>query len=184
MISSAWELKQAVNQLELAKEELREEKIPFDNEIKVGSMIEIPAAALSLKGIFNYADFISIGTNDLIQYLLAIDRNDESVSYLYDPLHPAVLQVISHVIRTANKENIPVSICGEMAGNVKLTRLLLGMGLRRFSMYSANILNVKKIILNSDVADIANKVSKILRSESRERIYELVEQLNEDIELF
>lgn len=184
MISSAWELKQAVNQLELAKEELREEKIPFDNEIKVGSMIEIPAAALSLKGIFNYADFISIGTNDLIQYLLAIDRNDESVSYLYDPLHPAVLQVISHVIRTANKENIPVSICGEMAGNVKLTRLLLGMGLRKFSMYSANILNVKKIILNSDVTDIANKVSKILRSESRERIYELVDQLNEDIELF
>ena len=120
----------------------------------------------------------------MIQYLLAIDRNDESVSYLYDPLHPAVLQVISHVIRTANKENIPVSICGEMAGNVKLTRLLLGMGLRRFSMYSANILNVKKIILNSDVADIANKVSKILRSESHERIYELVDQLNEDIELF
>lgn len=184
MISSAWELKQAIHQLDLAKEELREEQIPFDENIKVGTMIEIPAAALSIKGILSQVDFISIGTNDLIQYLLAIDRNDEAVNYLYDPLHPAVIKVISHVIRAANKENIPVSICGEMAGNVKLTRLLLGIGLRKFSMYSSNILNVKNVILNSDVNELSITVSKILRAENRERIYELVDKLNDGLDLY
>lgn len=179
MISSSWELKQAINQLEHAKDELRIEGVAFDDNIKIGTMIEVPAAALALKGILNQVDFISIGTNDLIQYLMAIDRNDEAVNYLYDPLHPAVIKLLTHVIRTANKENVPVSICGEVAGNVKLTRLLLGLGLRKFSMYSANILNVKNVILNSDVNELGIIVSKILRTENRERIYELVEQLNE-----
>ncbi|MEN9946173.1 MAG: phosphoenolpyruvate--protein phosphotransferase, partial [Pseudomonadota bacterium] len=184
MISSAWEFKQALNQVEQVKQELRDENIPFDENIKIGSMIEIPSAALSLKSILAYADFISVGTNDLIQYLLAIDRNDESVNYLYDPLHPAVLQVISHIIRTANKANVPVTICGEMAGNAKLTRLLLGMGLRQFSMYAANILKIKDIILNSNINEITPLVSKILRTENRERIYELVDKLNEDLDVF
>lgn len=184
MISSAWELKQAIHQLDLAKNELLEENIPFDNEIKVGSMIEIPSAALSIKSILNHVDFVSIGTNDLIQYTLAIDRNDESVNYLYDALHPAVIKLISHVIRASNRQNIPITICGEMAGDTKLTRLLLGMGLRKFSMYTANILNVKKVILNSDINELVPIVSKILRSENRERIYELVDQLNEGLDLF
>lgn len=184
MISSAWELKQAIHQLDLAKEELREENIAFDEKIKVGSMIEVPAAALSIKSILEQVDFISIGTNDLIQYLLAIDRNDEAVNYLYDPLHPAVLKVVNHIITSVNKEDIPVSICGEMAGNVKLTRLLLGMGLRKFSMHSANILNVKNVILNTDLNQITLLVNKILRSESRDKIYELVERLNQDLDLF
>jgi phosphotransferase system enzyme I (PtsI) len=125
MISSSWELKQAINQLEHAKDELRLEGVSFDENIKIGTMIEVPAAALALKGILNQVDFISIGTNDLIQYLMAIDRNDEAVNYLYDPLHPAVIKLLTYVIRTANKENVPVSICGEVAGNVKLTRLNL-----------------------------------------------------------
>ena len=181
MISSSWELKQAIHQLGHAKDELRYENIPFDENIKIGTMIEVPAAALALKGLLGQVDFISIGTNDLIQYLMAIDRNDESVNYLYDPLHPAVLKLLTYVIRTANKENIPVSICGEVAGNTKLTRLLLGMGLRKFSMYSANILNVKNVILNSDINELGVIVSKILRTENRERIYELVEQLNENL---
>lgn len=184
MISSAWELKQAIHQLDLAKEELREENIPFDENIKIGSMIEIPAAALSIRSILSLVDFVSIGTNDLIQYTLAIDRNDEAVNYLYDPLHPAVLTIIEHIINAANKKNIPVSICGEMAGNVKLTRLLLGMGLRKFSMYSSNILNVKNIILNSDIGEISSKVSKILRTENREKIYELLDKLNEGLNLY
>lgn len=184
MISSAWELKQAIHQLDLAKEELREEGIAFDEYIKVGSMIEVPAAALSIKGILEQVDFISIGTNDLIQYLLAIDRNDESVNYLYDPLHPAVIKILNHVIQAANKEQIPVSVCGELAGNVKLTRLLLGLGLRKFSMHSANILNVKNIILNTNVAELESLVSKILRSENRDKIYDYVEKLNQDLNLF
>ena len=160
------------------------ENIPFDEKLKVGSMIEVPAAALSIRGILEQVDFISIGTNDLIQYLLAIDRNDEAVNYLYDPLHPAVIKVVSQIIAAANKENVPVSICGEMAGNVKLTRLLLGMGLCKFSMHSANILNVKHVILNTDLNQIAPLVSKILRTDSREKIYELVERLNQDLDLF
>ncbi len=184
MISAAWELKQAINHLEHVKDELRSEKIPFDEHIQVGSMIEIPAAAISIKSILRIADFVSIGTNDLIQYLLAIDRNDEAVNYLYDPLHPAVLKTIANVIRSANKAGKPVSVCGEMAGNVKLTRLLLGMGLRRFSMYSSNILNVKKIILETEVARSCQIVNKILKTENRERIYALVDLLNEDIDLF
>lgn len=182
MISSGWELKQAINQLEHAKEELKNENIPFDENIKVGTMIEVPAAALAIKSLLAQVDFISIGTNDLIQYLLAIDRNDETVNYLYDPLHPAVIKILSHIIRTANKENIPVSICGEVAGNMRLTRLLLGMGLRKFSMFSANILNVKNVILNSDVNELGSIVSKIMRTESRERIYDLMDQLNADLD--
>lgn len=181
MISSAWELKQAIHQLDLAKEELREEQIPFDENIKVGSMIEIPAAALSIRSILAQVDFISIGTNDLIQYLLAIDRNDEAVNYLYDPLHPSVLKIIAHVIKEANKENIPVSVCGEMAGNVKLTRLLLAMGLRKFSMYSSNILNVKNVVLNTDINELENLYIRIMKTESREKIYELIDKLNEDL---
>ncbi len=183
MISSVWELKQAINQLDHAKDELRDENIPFDENIKIGAMIEIPAAAIAIKSILNVVDFISIGTNDLIQYVLAIDRNDESVSYLYDPLHPAVLELVSNVIRSANKANIPVSICGEMAGNVKLTRLLLGLGLRKFSMYSSNILSVKNVILNSNIEEITPLVNKILRTDSREKTYELLDKLNEDLEL-
>jgi phosphotransferase system enzyme I (PtsI) len=179
-----WELKQALNHLEYVKDELRSEKIPFDEQIQVGSMIEIPAAAVSIKSILQVVDFISIGTNDLIQYLLAIDRNDEAVNYLYDPLHPAVLKTIANVIHAANKAEIPVSVCGEMAGNVKLTRLLLGMGLRKFSMYSSNILNVKKVILETDIARTIGIVNKILKTENRERIYALVDLLNEDLELF
>lgn len=184
MVSSAWELKQAINQLDHAKDELREENIPFDEEIKLGAMIEIPAAAIAVREILKIVDFISIGTNDLIQYLLAIDRNDEAVSYLYDPLHPAVLSLVANVIRAANKAAVPVSVCGEMAGSTKLTRLLLGMGLRRFSMYASNILNVKQVILNSDINKITYLVTKILKTDTREKIYELLDKLNEDLELF
>jgi phosphotransferase system enzyme I (PtsI) len=165
------------------KNELRDENIPFDENIKVGAMIEIPAAAIAVKGILGIVDFISIGTNDLIQYVLAIDRNDEAVSYLYDPLHPAVLELLGNVIKSAAKAGVPVSICGEMAGSVKLTRLLLGLGLRRFSMYSSNILSVKNVILNSNISEIIPVVNKILKTDSREKIYELLDKLNEDLEL-
>ena len=178
MVSSAWELKQAINQLEHVKEELTDAGIPFNEQIKVGAMIEVPAAALSIKSILAQCDFVSIGTNDLIQYLLAIDRNDEAVNYLYSPHHPAVLKVIMHVIRSSNRANVPVSLCGEMAGDARLTRLLLGMGLRKFSMYSSNILNIKDVILKTDTNLIMNTVSKILKTENLDRIEELIEELN------
>lgn len=183
MVSSSLELKQAINHLHYAMEELVEEKIPFNPDIRVGAMIEVPSSAIAIKSILSLVDFISIGTNDLIQYLLAIDRNDESVNYLYNPLHPAVLKILHHVIKSCNKANVPVSICGELAGDAKLTRLLLGMGLRKFSMYSSNILNIKNIILNTNIKQITSLVNKILRNENIEKIEEYVDELNEDLDL-
>jgi phosphoenolpyruvate-protein kinase (PTS system EI component) len=112
-------------------------------------MIEIPAAALALGVFLQKLDFLSIGTNDLIQYTLAIDRTDEAVAHLYDPLHPAVLRLIAHTIQAAQRAGLPVAVCGEMAGDPKLTRLLLGMGLRQFSMHPAQILEVKQEVLMS-----------------------------------
>jgi phosphotransferase system enzyme I (PtsI) len=178
MINGLGELKQALAQLEYAKKELREENIPFADKVEVGAMIEIPSAALVVGSFVKYVDFLSIGTNDLIQYTLAVDRNDDSVSHLYDPVHPAVLKLISHTIKTATKAGVQVSVCGEMAGDERLTRLLLGMGLRRFSMHPANLLAVKQNVLNSDLDTLAPQVARILRSEDPDRIADLLTQLN------
>ena len=125
-----------------------------------------------------YVNFFSIGTNDLIQYTLAIDRNDDAVSHLYDPTHPAVLYLIWHTIKTANKAGVPVSICGEMAGDARLTRLLLGMGLRKFSMPPANLLSVKRVVLDTHLDHISPVVSKILRTNDPDRVHDLLTQLN------
>jgi phosphotransferase system enzyme I (PtsI) len=142
-------------------------------------MIEIPAAALSL-GIFTRKlDFLSIGTNDLIQYTLAIDRTDDAVAHLYDPLHPAVLQLVSSIIQGAAKAGKPVAVCGEMAGDTTLTRLLLGFGLRQFSMHPANLLSVKQIVLKSDLVEVANLARRMLRAEEPEKLYALLAKLNE-----
>jgi phosphotransferase system enzyme I (PtsI) len=122
-------------------------------------------------------DFLSIGTNDLIQYTLAIDRADHEVAHLYNPLHPAVLYLVSSSIAIATKAGVPVSVCGEMAGDIKLTRLLLGMGLREFSMHPTQLLAVKQEILNSDLAVLAPQVRKILRTMEPAAIAEAVEQL-------
>ncbi|MDC7718073.1 phosphoenolpyruvate--protein phosphotransferase [Vogesella sp. DC21W] len=178
MINGLGELKQALAQLEYAKKELREENIPFADKVEVGAMIEIPSAALVVGSFVKYVDFLSIGTNDLIQYTLAVDRNDDSVSHLYDPVHPAVLKLISHTIKTATKAGVQVSVCGEMAGDERLTRLLLGMGLRRFSMHPANLLAVKQNVLNSHLDILAPQVARILRSEDPDRIADLLTQLN------
>jgi phosphotransferase system enzyme I (PtsI) len=118
-------------------------------------MIEIPAAALTLKVFLKYFDFLSIGTNDLIQYTLAIDRADESVAHLYDPMHPAVLRLVANTIAEGLAQGKPVSLCGEMAGDVSMTRLLLGMGLRSFSMHPAQILAVKQEVLRADTSKLA-----------------------------
>ncbi|MFN4236776.1 MAG: phosphoenolpyruvate--protein phosphotransferase [Vogesella sp.] len=178
MINSLGELKQALAQLDYARKELREEGVAFAEEVEVGAMIEIPSAALVVGSFVKHVDFLSIGTNDLIQYTLAVDRNDDSVSHLYDPVHPAVLKLISHTIKTATKAGVQVSVCGEMAGDERLTRLLLGMGLRRFSMHPANLLTVKQNVLNSHLDTLSPLVARILRSEDPDRIADLLQQLN------
>src|SRR5450830_1394292 len=177
MLAHAFEIDQSLAMIEQAKASLREEGVKFDEEVEVGAMIEIPAAALALPMFIKRMDFLSIGTNDLIQYTLAIDRVDYEVAHLYNPLHPAVLQLISMTIAAGHKAGIDVAVCGEMAGDVKLTRLLLGMGLREFSMHPAQLLAVKQEILNSDLGLIAPQMRKIMRSMEPNVIAEAVQQL-------
>jgi phosphoenolpyruvate-protein phosphotransferase (PTS system enzyme I) len=163
MLSSASEIKDCLAQIELAKNELRTQGQVF-GEYKLGAMIEIPAAAIALPIFLEAFDFLSLGTNDLIQYTLAIDRADESVAHLYDPLHPAVLQLIANTIRSCNEAGKPVSVCGEMAGDKTLTKLLLGMGLRYFSMHPSQILTIKREILKVNAKEAASLAKKVLRS--------------------
>ena len=177
MLAHAFEIDQSLAMIAQAKAELREANIKFDDTVDVGAMIEIPAAALALPMFVKRMNFLSIGTNDLIQYTLAIDRVDYEVAHLYNPLHPAVLQLISMTIAAGHKAGIDVAVCGEMAGDVKLTRLLLGMGLREFSMHPAQLLSVKQEILNSDLARIVPQTRKIMRSMEPNVIADAVEQL-------
>jgi len=177
MLAHAFEIDQTMGMIEQAKAGLREEKVRFDEGIEVGAMIEIPAAALALPLFVRRMDFLSIGTNDLIQYLLAIDRVDYEVAHLYNPLHPAVLQLIASTIATGHKAGLDVAVCGEMAGDVKLTRLLLGMGLREFSMHPAQLLAVKQEILNTDLGVVTTRTRRILRAMEPGEIASAVEQL-------
>jgi len=177
MLAHADEIEQTLILIEKAKEELREEKIKFDEKLPVGGMVEVPAAALALGMFIRRLNFLSIGTNDLIQYTLAVDRGNEAVVRLYDPLHPAVLKLISGTIQTAQRAECPVSVCGEMAGNPAFTLLLLGMGLRSFSMHPARILEIKQQILRTDLAEITPKVQRILKLDEPARIHEAVEKL-------
>ena len=140
MLAHQHEIEQTFTAIAQAKASLDEQGIPYDQAIEVGGMVEIPAAALALGVFVRKLDFLSIGTNDLIQYTLAIDRTDDTVSHLYDPMHPAVLQLVANTIRTANRAGKPVAVCGEMAGDLAATRLLLGLGLRQFSMHPAQLL--------------------------------------------
>lgn len=183
MISSVTEIQQCLTHLNTAKQQLHDRFETFDENIQVGAMIEIPSAALTVNSILKMIDFVSVGTNDLIQYTLAADRNDESVSYLYQPGHPAVLKLLLHVIRTAARLNKPVSVCGEMAGDAQYTRLLMAMGLRRFSMNANNILAVKNQIIQSDLLMLETEVQKILRNDDPDKALKLMKKLNSSHEL-
>ena len=164
MLTSVHEVEQAKQLIETAKEQLHEHKKAFDDNIQIGGMIEVPAAALSASIFAQCLDFISIGTNDLIQYTLAIDRIDDEVNYLYDPLHPSVLKLIAIVIKAGNQARIPVAMCGEMAGDPAYTKLLLGMGLKEFSAHLSTLLEVKEIVLNSDTNILRKKSQRILQA--------------------
>lgn len=177
MLAHVTEIEQTLAMVEQAKWQLRERRCKFDEGVAVGGMIEIPAAALALGAFVKRLQFLSIGTNDLIQYLLAIDRTDEAVAHLYDPLHPAVLRLLAQIIQAAQKAEMPVAICGELAGDPKLTRLLLGMGLRQFSMHPTQLLEVKQQIVMADTEQLATKVARLLRLEEPDRIREQVERL-------
>jgi phosphotransferase system enzyme I (PtsI) len=177
MLAHAFEIDQTLTMIAQAKAQLREQNIKFDENIDVGAMIEIPAAALALPMFVKRLDFLSIGTNDLIQYTLAIDRVDYEVAHLYNPLHPAVLNLIAMTIDAGHKAGIDVAVCGEMAGDIKLTRLLLGMGLREFSMHPAQLLAVKQEILASDLTRLVPRTKRILRAMEPAAIADAVEQL-------
>lgn len=164
MIAHVFEIDQSLAMIQQAKDELRAEGVAFDDAIPVGAMIEIPAAALSLPMFVKRLDFLSIGTNDLIQYTLAIDRADHEVAHLYNDTHPAILQLLDMTVTAANKANIPVAICGGMAGDIKLTRLLIAMGFRELSMPSALLPEIKQEILNSNIGQLEPIAKKILRT--------------------
>lgn len=181
MLSNLSELRQTKILLERAKVSLRAEKIPFNEHIAIGGMIEIPAAAISAEAFAKELDFLSIGTNDLIQYTLAIDRTDDTVAHLYNPLHPSVLKLIFMTVQGANKYGKHVSVCGEMAGDSSLTRLLIGMGIRQLSMHPSHVLNVKQQVLQSQMTQLTKQTKKILNAKDIEKIEPLVTQLNHNI---
>lgn len=178
MLSSITEITQTLHLVENAKQSLRHERISFDEKIQIGGMIEVPAAALCLDIFMRKLDFLSIGTNDLIQYTLAIDRADDSVAHLYDSLHPAVLRLVAHIIRSANRTGVPVAVCGELAGDILFTRLLLGFGLRLFSMHPAQLLTVKREVLRSNLSDIIPLTQKMLKADDPAKIQALLMKLN------
>ena len=182
MLSTQAELFRVLELIEEVKQELKREGKAFDPNLPVGGMIEVPAAAVSADLFAPYLDFLSIGTNDLIQYTLAIDRVDDAVNYLYDPLHPSVLRLIDLTIRAGESAGIPVAMCGEMAGDSRYTRLLLGMGLKEFSMHPSTLLEVKKIIRENEFAKMSRFARSILRTTNTSIVHDMVERENEGLQ--
>jgi phosphotransferase system enzyme I (PtsI) len=180
LISGPQEMVSARKMIAAAMDQLKSRQQLFDDSIPIGAMIEVPAAALAIDGLLPELDFASLGTNDLIQYTLAIDRADGDVAHLYNPLHPAVLRLIADVIKACNRRGTPVSVCGEMAGDPVLTRLLLGFGLREFSMHPAQVLVIKQEILRSRASDCSKQSSKILRQGDPMKLAAALARWNQD----
>jgi phosphotransferase system enzyme I (PtsI) len=178
MVAHAHEIDQTLVLINQAKQQLDDRGQPFDRAIEVGGMIEIPAAALALPIFMRRLHFLSIGTNDLIQYTLAIDRTDDAVAHLYDPLHPAVLTLVANTIQTATRGGMPVAVCGEMAGDLQLTRLLLGLGLRNFSMHPSQLLAIKERILGTNLGEVQALAQRVLRTTDPSKTRELLAELN------
>ncbi len=178
MLSTIQEVREIFSILKGIKEEFTEKGIPFNPDLKVGGMIEVPAAAICADMFAEHLDFLSIGTNDLIQYAMAIDRVNDEVNYLYDPLNPAVLRLIHMTIRAGQQHNIPIAMCGEMAGDPKYVKLLLGLGLREFSVHPTSLLEIKRIINESSVRDLASEALDILNARDSLHANDLLENLN------
>jgi phosphotransferase system enzyme I (PtsI) len=178
MLAHAHEIEQTLAAVRQAREMLDDQKTPYDRRIQIGGMIEIPAAALSLPYFLKKLDFLSIGTNDLIQYTLAIDRTDDAVAHLYDPLHPAVLQLIAQTIRAGKRAKTPVAVCGEMAGDSLMTRLLLGFGLREFSMHPAQLLAIKNEVLRTHIKEVERPAARVMREHDPAKARALLAKLN------
>ena len=178
MLAHASEISESLRLIEKAKQQLLAKGQAFNPEIEIGAMIEIPAAALTLPLFISHFDFLSIGTNDLIQYTLAIDRADHAVAHLYDPLHPAVLNLIALIIKQANEAKVPIAVCGEMAGDPTLTRVLLGMGLTDFSMHFSQILLIKREILGVDISKLKADVQALLKTYEPESQIDLLGRIS------
>ena len=183
LLTTVCELSQVRQLVDGIKQDLLDAGIKYGEDFQLGGMIEVPSAALMAEEFAEQLDFMSIGTNDLIQYTLAVDRMDDEVNYLYDPLHPAVLKLISMVINAGKKANIPVTMCGEMAGTPYFTRLLLGLGLREFSMCAASLLEVKRVVLTSNVQQLAEWVKKVHTLSTAEEISEYINSYPETAEV-
>ena len=177
MLAHAKEIDETFRLIEKAKQQLHQRGKAFNPNIQVGAMIEIPAAALVLPLFINRFDFLSIGTNDLIQYTLAIDRADHAVAHLYDPLHPAILNLLANIIEQAKRANVPVAVCGEMAGDPALTKLLLALGLTDFSMHFSQLLLVKREILQANVGLLKARVARVLKAYEPEEQAKALERL-------
>ena len=177
MLAHAHEVEQSLSRIEQAKQQLRRQGLQFDESIAVGGMVEVPAAALCANSFVKRLDYLSIGTNDLIQYTLAIDRADHQVASLYDPFHPAVLRLIQQSIRAGHRAAKPVAVCGEMAGDPRAAILLAAMGVRQFSMHPAHLLPVKKALLRVDLAALSAKLQRVLASEDFERLPQFIARL-------
>ncbi len=176
MLTNVQEMQQVLQMIDDLKAELDNESIEYDPDIQIGGMIEVPAAAVCADVFAKKLDFLSIGTNDLIQYTMAIDRVNDEVNYLYDPLHPAVLRLIQTTIKAGKKAKIPVAMCGEMAGEIEHTRLLLGLGLREFSVHPTSMLEIKKIINSTDIGELDNLIKRILHASSGAEIKMLLQE--------
>jgi len=177
MLAHAQEIDQTLDLIREAKRQLDDAGLAYDPNVRVGAMIEIPAAAIALPLFLKRFDFLSIGTNDLIQYTLAIDRADNAVAHLYDPLHPAVLHLIAYTLREAKRAGVPVSVCGEMAGDPALTRLLLGMGLTEFSMHPSQLLVVKQEILRAHLKSLEKPTADVLAAFEPEEVQAALKRL-------
>lgn len=177
LVSGPGEMILARRMIQTAMQQLDAKGQAYDKRVLVGAMIEVPSAAIAIDSMLAHIDFASLGTNDLIQYTLAIDRTDSEVAHLYEPLHPAVLRLIRDVIRACDKASTPISLCGEMAGEPQLCKLLLGLGLRTFSMHPVELLRVKQEVLRARAQDLSKPVARLLKLPDAKRIRAGLESL-------
>ncbi|MNI16083.1 Phosphoenolpyruvate-protein phosphotransferase [compost metagenome] len=174
MITTLNEVRHATKLLDSAKKELRDAGIPFNENMEVGITIEVPAAALIADVLASEVNFLSIGTNDLIQYVLAVDRMNENIAHMYDPYHPAVIRLLKHIIDAAKSVGVPVGVCGEMAGDIRALPIWLGLGIEELSISGQTLLQVKHRLLCSEYAKCQELVEQIIRCKTSEEISKLL----------